>query len=63
MPDRWDDIRVTVVRPGPVDQRGQCANAIPQDDFKSASLQPGEFNIPPLGDAYRPPRCSGFHLL
>ena len=42
MPERWDDVRVTVVRPGQVDQRGVCANSIPQDDFKATSLPQGK---------------------
>ena len=41
MPERWDDVRVTVVRPGPVDQDGVCANSIAQDDFKATSLPRG----------------------
>ncbi|KAK2178481.1 hypothetical protein NP493_542g02038 [Ridgeia piscesae] len=41
MGERWDDVRVTVIRPGPVDQRGPCANSIPQDDFKVSSLPRG----------------------
>ena len=43
MPERWDDVRVTVTRPGPVDQRGPCANSIPQDDYKAASLPQGRY--------------------
>ena len=42
MDERWDDVRVTVIRPGPVDQRGPCANSIPQDDFKVSSLPRGK---------------------
>ncbi|XP_013395107.1 laminin subunit beta-1 isoform X3 [Lingula anatina] len=41
MPDRWDDVRVTVERPGRVDQNSVCANSIPQDDFKATSLPAG----------------------
>lgn len=43
MPDRWDDVRVKVIRPGPVDQRGVCANSIPQEDLKATSLPQGKF--------------------
>jgi len=32
---------MTIVRPGPVDQRGACANSIPQDDLKAFSLPSG----------------------
>jgi len=41
MPHRWEDVRMTIVRPGPVDQRGACANSIPQDDLKAFSLPSG----------------------
>ena len=40
MPEKWDDVRVTVERPGPTDQAGPGANAIPQDDNKAVSIQP-----------------------
>ncbi|KAK3579401.1 hypothetical protein CHS0354_029709 [Potamilus streckersoni] len=45
MPEKWDDVRVTVERPGPTDQAGPCANAIPQDDNKAVSLQPGSRHV------------------
>jgi len=41
MRERWEDVRVTIVRPGAIDQSGPCANTIPQDDLKSLSLPPG----------------------
>ncbi|XP_074646812.1 laminin subunit beta-1-like [Tubulanus polymorphus] len=41
MPDRWEDVRVTVTRPGEVNQVGPCSNSIPQDDDKHASLPSG----------------------
>jgi len=41
MPHRWEDVRITIVRPGRVDQRGPCANSIPQDDLKAFSLPSG----------------------
>ena len=44
MPERWEDVRVTVIRPGPVDQRGGCANVIPQDDEKHTNLPPGTYH-------------------
>ena len=42
MPHRWEDVRMTIIRPGPVDQRGACANSIPQDDLKAFSLPSGK---------------------
>ncbi|XP_052278966.1 laminin subunit beta-1-like [Dreissena polymorpha] len=41
MTERWEDVRVSVIRPGPTDPDGPCANAIPQDDNKVTMLQPG----------------------
>ena len=42
MTEKWEDVRVSVIRPGLTDPDGPCANAIPQDDDKAASLQPGK---------------------
>ena len=42
MRERWDDVRVKVIRPGPVDQRGVCANSIPQEDLKATNLPQGQ---------------------
>ena len=36
---------MTIVRPGPVDQRGACANSIPQDDLKAFSLPSGMITV------------------
>jgi len=45
MPDRWADVRVSVIRPGPTDPNGPCANSIPQDDEKTVNMQRGELQI------------------
>lgn len=45
MTEKWEDVRVSVIRPGLTDPDGPCANAIPQDDDKAASLQPGSRHI------------------
>ncbi len=42
MNERWEDVRVTIVRPEVIDQQGPCANTIPQDDLKAFSLPSGE---------------------
>jgi methyl-accepting chemotaxis protein len=42
MPLRWDDVRMTIVRPSAPDVRGPCANHRPQDDFKAFGLHPGD---------------------
>ena len=44
MPERWTDVRVTVVRPEPVVQEGPCGNTIPHDDSKAANLPQGKIN-------------------
>lgn len=44
MPERWEDVRVTVIRPGLTDPDGPCANAIPQDDNKIAIIQRGKLS-------------------
>lgn len=40
-PRTWDDVRVVVERPGPIDNNDRCANTIPQDDRKQVSLPAG----------------------
>ena len=42
MTEKWEDVRVTLKRSGPHDPDGPCANAIPQDDNKATSMQPGK---------------------
>lgn len=39
MREKWEDVRVSVIRDGFTDPDGPCANAIPQDDDKATSLQ------------------------
>ncbi|XP_033744359.1 laminin subunit beta-2-like [Pecten maximus] len=38
MQDVWEDVRVYVVRPGPVNEFGPCANHMPSDDEKVTNL-------------------------
>lgn len=38
MHDVWEDVRVYVVRPGPVNEFGPCANHMPSDDEKVTTL-------------------------
>jgi hypothetical protein len=40
-PGKWEDVRVIVERPSPVDRNGPCANSLPQDDIKQGSLPAG----------------------
>lgn len=41
MPEVFQDVRVTLVRPDRVDPDGLCGDFNPQDDFKTVALQPG----------------------
>lgn len=52
MPEVFQDVRVTVIRPDRVDPDGLCGEFNPQDDFKSAALQPGA-----RYEMVRPPSC------
>ncbi|XP_021926605.1 laminin subunit beta-1 isoform X2 [Zootermopsis nevadensis] len=51
-PANWEDVRVIVERPGPVDRNGPCANSLPQDDIKQDSLPAGARSV-----AVFPPVC------
>lgn len=37
-PDSWEEVGVTVIRPGPNDPNGPCARSSPEDDIKSVGL-------------------------
>ncbi|MBN3302105.1 LAMB2 protein, partial [Amia calva] len=41
LPAEWEEVRVTVVRPGPIPTSSPCGNTIPADDLLSVSLPPG----------------------
>ncbi|XP_036388828.1 laminin subunit beta-2 isoform X2 [Megalops cyprinoides] len=41
MPRDWEEVRVTVVRPGPIPTSSPCGNTIPADDLLSVSLPAG----------------------
>jgi len=45
MNEKWDDVRVRLIRPNVVDPDGACANAIPQDDDKVFMLHPGKLGF------------------
>ncbi|XP_055926474.1 laminin subunit beta-1-like [Argiope bruennichi] len=42
LPGQWEEARVIIERPGPVEMNGPCANTIPQDDIKTVSLPSGQ---------------------
>uniref|UniRef100_A0A4W4EVQ4 Laminin, beta 2 (laminin S) n=1 Tax=Electrophorus electricus TaxID=8005 RepID=A0A4W4EVQ4_ELEEL len=41
MPLDWEEVRVTVVRPGPIPTSSPCGNTIPSDDLLTISLPSG----------------------
>lgn len=43
MRETWEDVRVYVIRPAPVDEYGPCANHMPSDDEKVVSLFTSKF--------------------
>lgn len=43
MPQRWDEVKLEIVRPGRVDPHGACANLIPLDDHKAFLLSQGKY--------------------
>ncbi|XP_070559223.1 laminin subunit beta-1-like [Ptychodera flava] len=40
LPEIWDDVRVTVIRPSDIPTSSECGNTIPQDDLLGTSLLP-----------------------
>lgn len=39
-PKTWDDVGITIVRPGPVDPNGPCAGMFPESDILRVQLPP-----------------------
>lgn len=52
LPDKWEDITVTIIRPGPIDHTGPCAGSHPSDDIKRVSLPSNSRSAPVF-----PPTC------
>uniref|UniRef100_A0A3P8UVT8 Laminin, beta 2-like n=1 Tax=Cynoglossus semilaevis TaxID=244447 RepID=A0A3P8UVT8_CYNSE len=46
MPRDWEEVRITVIRPGPIPTSSPCGNTIPDDDRISVSLLAGAFVTP-----------------
>uniref|UniRef100_H3B4L9 Laminin subunit beta 2 n=1 Tax=Latimeria chalumnae TaxID=7897 RepID=H3B4L9_LATCH len=40
-PEKWEEVRVSVIRPGPIPTSSPCGNTIPLDDQLLVSLPPG----------------------
>ncbi|XP_043944496.1 laminin subunit beta-1 [Protopterus annectens] len=41
LPDQWEEVVVTIVRPDEISASSQCANTVPDDDNQMVSLSPG----------------------
>lgn len=41
MPRDWEEVRITVIRPGPIPTSSPCGNTIPDDDQLTVSLPAG----------------------
>ncbi|XP_042267238.1 laminin subunit beta-1a [Thunnus maccoyii] len=41
LPDQWEEVLMTVVRPGPIRADSRCVNTVPDDDHQMISLHPG----------------------
>nr|XP_033782232.1 laminin subunit beta-2 isoform X2 [Geotrypetes seraphini] len=43
--EKWEEVRASVIRPGPVPTSSPCGNTIPADDKLSVSLPPGSRHV------------------
>uniref|UniRef100_A0AAY4BRF8 Laminin subunit beta-1 n=1 Tax=Denticeps clupeoides TaxID=299321 RepID=A0AAY4BRF8_9TELE len=41
LPEQWEEVLMTVIRPGPIAAGSRCANTMPDDDNQMVSLHPG----------------------
>ncbi|XP_069384940.1 laminin subunit beta-1a isoform X1 [Paralichthys olivaceus] len=41
LPDQWEEVLMTVMRPGPIRADSRCINTVPDDDNQMMSLHPG----------------------
>lgn len=41
LPDQWEEVLTTVLRPGPITADSRCINTVPDDDNQVISLHPG----------------------
>uniref|UniRef100_A0A667Z6H2 Laminin, beta 1a n=1 Tax=Myripristis murdjan TaxID=586833 RepID=A0A667Z6H2_9TELE len=41
LPEQWEEVLMTVMRPGPITADSRCANTMPDDDHQMVSLHPG----------------------
>lgn len=40
LPDQWEEVLMTVMRPGPIRADSRCINTVPDDDNQMISLHP-----------------------
>ncbi|XP_068595796.1 laminin subunit beta-1a [Brachionichthys hirsutus] len=45
LPDQWEEVLMTVMRPGPIRTDSRCVNTIPDDDNQMVSLHPGSRTV------------------
>ncbi|XP_074521308.1 laminin subunit beta-1a [Halichoeres trimaculatus] len=41
LPDQWEEVLMTLMRPGPIRADSRCVNTVPDDDNQMTSLHPG----------------------
>lgn len=41
LPEQWEEVLVTAMRPGPIRADSRCINTVPDDDNQATSLPPG----------------------
>ncbi|KAK9516043.1 hypothetical protein VZT92_024005 [Zoarces viviparus] len=41
LPDQWEEVLMTVMRPGPIRSDSRCVNTVPDDNHQMISLHPG----------------------
>lgn len=46
MPQDWEEVRITVIRPGPIPTSSPCGNTIPDDDRLTVSLPAAARSVP-----------------
>ncbi|XP_075994325.1 laminin subunit beta-1a [Genypterus blacodes] len=45
LPDQWEEVLMTVIRPGPITADSRCVNTVPDDDNQMISLHPGSRTV------------------
>ncbi|KAJ4949134.1 hypothetical protein JOQ06_020652 [Pogonophryne albipinna] len=45
LPDQWEEVLMTVLRPGTIRADSRCVNTVPDDDHQTTSLHPGSRHV------------------